>query len=90
MNSCDKQLLSNLFDSLDRLFDGESRVIDVWQLMLATEKAISSELGLLDLNNYSVQLGKIVRAGKAEGAQKEDALAVTNKLREVLNEILYS
>ena len=90
MNSCDKQLLENLFDSLDRLFDGESSVIDVWQLMLVTEKAISSELALLDLNNYSVQLGKIVRGGKAEDAQKEDALAVTRKLREVLNEMLYS
>ena len=90
MNSCDKQLLENLFDSLDRLFDGESSVIDIWQLIFVTEKVIGSELALLELSNYSEQLGKIVGGDKAEGAQREEALAVTNKLLEVLNEILYT
>ena len=37
MDREDKQLLENLFDSLDRLFDRESRVLDVFQILYATE-----------------------------------------------------
>ncbi len=84
----DKQLLENLFDSLDRLFDRESRVLDVFQILYATEKAINTGSLNLSLSGYIADLGDIARGNESEEIQRERALLVTDKLREILNEIL--
>jgi hypothetical protein len=84
----DKQLLENVFDSLDRLFDRQSSVIDVYHLILATDKAIKRTDVNLSLAGYSDELGKIVRENSSEEIQREQALIVTDQLREILNETL--
>lgn len=88
MDREDKQLLENLFDSLDRLFDRESRVLDVFQILYATEKAINTGSLNLSLSGYIADLGDIVRGSESEEIQRERALLVTDKLRKILNEIL--
>ena len=88
MDQEDKQLLGNVFDSLDRLFDRESRVIDVYQLLYATDKAIENDDVKISLSGYVIELGKIVRENESEEIQRERALMVTDKLREALNEFL--
>lgn len=84
----DRQLLENVFDSLDRLFDRKSCVIDVYHLILATDKAVGSADVNLSLAGYAGRLGKIVRKNSSEEFQREQALIATDQLRETLNEIL--
>jgi len=55
MDARDKKLLENLFDSLDRLFDGDSKVIDIWQLVFATETALKGSFKELALNTHTHQ-----------------------------------
>ena len=88
MDKENKQLLENVFDSLDRLFDRQNCVIDVYHLILATEKAIGESVANISLAGYADKLGKIVRENKSEEIQLEKALGATNRLREILNDIL--
>ena len=88
MNCSQKEILENLFDSLDRLFDRESKVVDIYALMFATEKAMAGEPKLIDLREYSYALKKLISNGKPEETQREEALLITQELRNVLNELL--
>jgi hypothetical protein len=73
--------LENLFDALDRLFDRESKVIDIYALMYTSEKAMSGEPEIVNLDGYLYALKILVRSGKTEDAQREKALLITNELR---------
>jgi hypothetical protein len=88
MDKENKQLLENVFDSLDRLFDRQDRVIDVYHIILATDKAIGESVANISLVGYADKLGKIVRENNSEETQREQALSATNRLREILNDIL--
>ncbi|ACR13588.1 conserved hypothetical protein [Teredinibacter turnerae T7901] len=88
MNCTQKEILENLFDALDRLFDRESKVIDIYAIMFASEKAVSGEAEVVNLSEYSYALKMLIPSGKAEEAQREEALLITNELRNILNELL--
>ena len=88
MDTIAKQLLENLLDALDRLFDGESKAIDVYALVYATEKALSSTSSEVDLTLYEKELKKIAHTSASEEVQREEALIATNNLRVTLNELL--
>jgi len=49
-------LLGNVFDSLDRLFDRESSAIDVYALLFATQNALPSSDHCPDLGSYVDEL----------------------------------
>ena len=90
MNEVDKQLLENLFDALDRLFDKECTTIDLYVLVYATDKAILDSVKSINLRSYAAELDVLVRSGKPQDLQRDEALNLTNNLRVTLNEILPS
>ncbi|WP_444932216.1 hypothetical protein ACJJIF_10770 [Microbulbifer sp. SSSA002] len=87
MNQVEKQILENIFDALDRLFDRECKVIDVSVLLYASEKALADS-EIVPLVSYVAELEKLVRRGESEDIQREHALEITNELRVTLNEML--
>lgn len=88
MNQIEKQILENIFDALDRVFDRESKVIDLYSLMYASEKALGGASTIISLCNYTAELEALVRSGKTEEIQRTEALVITDSLRGVLNELL--
>ena len=88
MTDTEADLLENVLDSLDRLFDRESSAIDVYVLLFATQKALSGSGCCPDLSGYVDSLAAIVRSGESVDSQRENALAVTDNLRSVLNKLL--
>ena len=88
MTSDEKQLLDNLLDSLDRLFDSESAVADIHALLFATSKALAlSELGPR-IELFVTPLGELVRKRGTEEARRDEALMITNDLRLFLADVL--
>jgi hypothetical protein len=88
MNHSERQLLENLFDALDKLFDQESKVVDVCSLLYATNLAIGEESPVVRLGSYTEDLSELLRSGKPEEILREEALIITNDLRGILNELL--
>lgn len=88
MNKIEKQLLENIFDALDRLFDRKCNAIDVHALIFASEKALGETFAEIQFSDYESKLNKIIRNGKSDEIQREEALEVTNKLRSELNDLL--
>lgn len=88
MNKLEKRLLENIFDSLDRLFDRECKVIDLHALLFASDLALkqfNSRIHLADLIN---ELDKILKRMNSDEEQRKRTLAVTDNLRNELNELL--
>lgn len=82
-----RALLNNLIDALDRLFDGETNVVDVHAIVYATAEALETD----ELNSHLVQaataLEGVLRNLNGEAARRR-ALAVTDPLRIVVAEAL--
>lgn len=81
MNKEELVLLENILDSLDRLFDEDSQVIDIHQLIFATSKA------LIETNHYQIldktakKLDIVLKADSSKDIMRESALIATNELR---------
>lgn len=88
MNEIETQLLENIFDALDRLFDKKYETIDLYALIYASDKALGKSFEEIHLGEYSTNLNKIIRSGESEHAQREQALKVINTLRNTLNQLL--
>ncbi len=88
MSEKEKELLENLFDSLDRLFDRHCQLYDVHDLMVATEVALESLDSSFQLAKYIEELKSAVKSGKSEEDKRELALTVTESLRFKLNDLL--
>jgi hypothetical protein len=88
MNQSERQLLENLFDALDRLFDRESKVVDIYSLFYASNLAMGETSPVVALGSYTRELNELSRSGKPEELQREEALKITNDLRGILNELL--
>ena len=86
MPKTETQLLENLFDCLDRLFDRDCGTVDVYNLLFATEKLITS-IPDLNLDHYLSGVEQIMRNGESDEVQREMSLAVTSSLRHKLNEL---
>jgi len=81
MNQFERQLLENLFDQ-------ESKVIDIYSLFYASNLAMSEVSPTVALGSYTRELNELTRSGKPEEIQREEALKITNALRDILNELL--
>jgi hypothetical protein len=82
------KICENLLDTLDRLFDRDSQVIDVYALVLASSEALKDSLPELGLSGIAIELDKISKNGKPEELQREEALRATNNLRVALSDFL--
>jgi len=81
MTSDEKQLLENILDGLDRLFDFESGVVDTGALIFATSKALCDTEFYPILNEAANRLESIERSQLESGDKRLEALKATNDLR---------
>jgi hypothetical protein len=88
MKRSDTQVLENLFDALDRIFDRECKVIDLHALLYATQVALGADSPAIKLGHYTTAIGAVVRSCASEDIQREEAIEITNNLRAELNELL--
>lgn len=88
MTDDEKKLLNNILDSLDRLFDNESKLIDIHSLIFATSKALTKSQHFSILDETSKDLEEIVWLNLSASNERTEALNATNKLRLYLSEIL--
>lgn len=84
MTPCEKCLLENMLDALDRLFDQQSSVIDVWALLFATGEALRDTPHYPEFVNPSAELSVLIRSAQPEKAERETALKITDNLRHYL------
>ena len=80
MNEIERQLLDNMLDALDRLYDRESSALDVQALAQATAAAVSSPDMARELSDAATALLSVVRSRLGEN-EYEEALNVTHDLR---------
>ena len=79
-----RALLANVLDALDRLYDGETEVIDVQVLLQATASAVPESEFSSALSEASIELHSLLRAGIAGTAGQVQALSATDRLRRLL------
>ena len=88
MKNLEKQILENLFDSLDRLFDHQCLVYDVHDLMFVSDIALKGLGSAIDLAQYLDKLESIVNEEMPIEKKREAALIVTDDFRSLLNDLL--
>lgn len=88
MTSREERLLENLLDALDRLYDHQSTVIDIHDLLFATSDALSDTSHFVPLQESLPALTSILRSGASGTVQRDAALIATNRLRQYLAELL--
>lgn len=76
MTPREKQLLGNVLDALDRLFDWRSSVLDVWALLLATAEALRETPHHGELEKGAEALLVIVRSGVVRSGGTQEALHI--------------
>src|SRR5262245_57894101 len=88
MSDCEKTLLDNALDALDRLFDRKSSVIDVWALLLATGEALRETTHYPKFNRPATALLDVIRSMEPPEVQRDRALEITDELRHYLADLL--
>jgi hypothetical protein len=82
------QLLDNVLDALDRLYDEKLQVIDLWALLLATSEAMRHTAHFNVLAAPIEDLLAIVRSGESDDIQRDRALLASDWLRHYLANLL--
>jgi hypothetical protein len=90
MTTIEDELLENILDALDRLFDREMYVIDLLALLFATAEALRTTRHYEELLNPTNELREVVRSGATRDAQRDRALHITDKLRHYLADVCKS
>ena len=80
----ERQLLTNILNSLDRLFDRENQIVDVHDLLLASSVALIETIHSPQLQDAIERTQTVLRSGKALENKRDDALTETQTLREYL------
>lgn len=85
------KLLENVLDALDRLFDNESNVVDVYAIVFATAVAMDGTEMQDLLNTTADELRQLIRTD-FPGADviRQQALTITDPLRKRIAELLPS
>lgn len=80
----ERELLENTIDALDRLFDSQSEVVDLYALLFATGKAFGSNPlhGVFDPPVH--ELRKLIQSKESEDQRRDFALIRTNDLRKAI------
>jgi hypothetical protein len=81
-------LLNNALDSLDRLFDRESSVIDVYAIVYATSRALRTDPLTPVFMQAAAGLLEVVQTGESGAVDRDRALNSTQTLRAALAEAL--
>ena len=81
MDSTRTELLSNQLDALDRLFDGEAGIVDVYALTYATAIALKGDSLAPLFQSAADSLFAIGQRLLWSSLAREDALTATNSLR---------
>ncbi|MBN8625644.1 MAG: hypothetical protein J0M17_09155 [Planctomycetes bacterium] len=81
MLKSEKQLLNNALDALDRLFDRESSVFEIWALFFATSHALSDTDHQPEFEAVVPTLLAIARSRDSVETQRDRALDATDSLR---------
>lgn len=81
MSEVERVLLENALDSLDRLFDSKSGIVDTYALMYATAQALAGSQFSRHFSIAAVQLEGILRSHQSREEARERALDATNELR---------
>ena len=81
-------LLNNVLDGLDRLFDSQSKAIDIHTLLLATSKDLTESNWIDSFNTVIRQLEYILTLNISEEQIREKALDATNELRISIADVL--
>lgn len=81
MTDDEKQLLENVFDGLDRIFDGETNAIDLHALIFATSKALQNTEYFAILEDTAESLETVICSGLDNIGQRDAALMRTDDLR---------
>jgi hypothetical protein len=79
--SDERTLLSNLLESLDRLYDRQCGPADVGALLTATASAVKDQSWIASIEQASTALGDLVRSRLPAEEEYRNALIVTNDLR---------
>ena len=81
LTKVERILLENTLDALDRLFDRESKVLDLYALLFATGKAFGENRIGLVIESPIHELKKIIQSKGLEDSNRESALRITDDLR---------
>ncbi len=88
MNDTELFLLENILDSLDRLFDEDSQVIDVYVLIFATAKALAETNHFQILDTASNKLDAVLKTIKSKNELRKAALIETDELRHYIAKLV--
>lgn len=88
LKTTELQLLDNTLDALDRLFDRDLHVIDLWALLFATAEALRTSVHYDELSRPATDLLAIARSGTSDEIMRQRALYSTDKLRHYLADLL--
>ena len=88
MTDREYELLGNLFDALDRLFDWDCGASDVWTLLVATATALHDTPHRPALEQPMGDLKAVAMSEATNEAQRDHALSVTDPLRQYLADVL--
>jgi hypothetical protein len=88
MSQRETLLLGNALDALDRLFDGQSSVIDVQSIFFATGEALRNTPHHQHFEQSASQLLVIARSRESVAAKRDRALMVTDDFRHYLAQFL--
>ncbi len=83
-------LLSNVLDSLDRLFDEQSSAETVLALLFATSEALRTTSHYPELERPIAELRAVVRSGVLSEMQRDKTVWITDPLRKYLARVLDS
>ena len=81
MTRQEQQLLENVLDALDRLFDRASKVIDVHAIIFATCEASKGSEFSAKAEPVLLELRKIIRCADSPERKRDSALVATDDLR---------
>ena len=83
-------LLSNVLDSLDRLFDEQSSAETVLALVFVTSEALRGSSHYPELERPIAELRAVVRSGVSSEMQRDQTVWITDPLRKYLARMLDS
>jgi hypothetical protein len=81
MDSIRSELLSNLLDALDRLFDREATILEIYSLTFATAQALKGDTLEPLFRSTAESLSEIGERLLWSSLARDDALTATNSLR---------
>ena len=84
LSDAERMLLENTLDAHDRLWDGESSVVDVWALYTATAEALRSTPHFKALEPAVAELAGLMRSDLPATEKRERACWCTYDLRRYL------